>query len=221
MAFAAGALVFPGGAVDDGDHHVAAALNHELPVDEAAARVAAVRETLEECGIALGFPVDFPSIRLSTMRTALNGGAAFSELLAAEGVVLDLSALVPFARWRPDSVRAPKRRFDARFYLARAPEGQEASADMTENMRLLWSSARDTLADCDAGRGRIIFPTRRNLERLAALADFSTAVAHAARFPVERVTPWIEERDGSLHLCIPDHLGYPVTSEPLELARRG
>lgn len=221
MAFAAGALVFPGGAVDDRDHHVAAALDHEMPIDEAAARVAAVRETLEECGIALGFPRDFPSPRLSAMRSALIGGAAFSELLTAEGVALDLTALVPFARWQPDADLAPKRRFDARFYLARSPEGQDASADMTENMRLFWRSARDTLADCDAGKGRIIFPTRRNLERLATLTDFSAAVAHAARFPVEKVTPWIEERDGAPHLCIPDHLGYPVTSEPLELARRG
>ena len=35
-----------------------------------------------------------------------------------------------------------------------------------------------------------------------------------------KVTPWIEERGGEKLLCIPEGIGYPVTSEPLETARR-
>jgi hypothetical protein len=37
---------------------------------------------------------------------------------------------------------------------------------------------------------------------------------------VTKVTPWIEERHGETLLCIPEGIGYPVTSEPLETARR-
>ena len=88
-------------------------------------------------------------------------------------------------------------------------------------MRLFWSSARATIAQCDEGCGRIIFPTRRNLERLAQFSSFEDMARHAAAIPVERVTPWIEERDGERYLCIPDHLGYPVTSEPIGTALRG
>src|SRR3546814_7884838 len=55
MAFAASALVFPGGAVDAGDHALAATIADGLPLDEAAARIAAVRETLEESGLAIAF----------------------------------------------------------------------------------------------------------------------------------------------------------------------
>src|SRR4051794_34694504 len=53
--FAAGALVFPGGKVDAGDLVIARRNPHlaELPDGAAAARVAAVRETWEECGILL------------------------------------------------------------------------------------------------------------------------------------------------------------------------
>jgi hypothetical protein len=36
---------------------------------------------------------------------------------------------------------------------------------------------------------------------------------------VTKVTPWIEERGGEQLPCIPEGIGYPVTSEPLETAR--
>ena len=50
MAFAAGALVFPGGRIDPDDHETAAGF--ALP--DAAARIAAIRETIEETGLAIG-----------------------------------------------------------------------------------------------------------------------------------------------------------------------
>jgi hypothetical protein len=46
-------------------------------------------------------------------------------------------------------------------------------------------------------------------------------VAHALAHPLELVTPWLEVRDGEPYLCIPDHLGYPVTSQPLATVLRG
>src|SRR5690242_10831734 len=59
--FASGALVFPGGRVEDSDHALAAdrSLCPPLPgVDPAAMafRVAAIRETFEECGVLLARP---------------------------------------------------------------------------------------------------------------------------------------------------------------------
>ncbi|MGE4322589.1 MAG: NUDIX hydrolase [Sphingobium sp.] len=225
MAFAAGALVFPGGALDDADHELGARWGGALDLEEAAARVAAIRETLEESGLGIGMTgPDAGAIDpagLIEMRRGLASGAAFATLLEDQGVTLSLDRLVPFARWHPGLGEKPRRIFDTRFYLTRAPEGQEASADSTENVRLLWSSAESTITRCDAGQGRIIFPTRRNLERLAQFADFAAMAAHAAAIPVEKVRPWIEDRDGVAHLCIPGHLGYPITSELLELAGRG
>lgn len=50
MAFAAGALVFPGGRIDPGDHLLADTVQQE----DATARIAAIRETIEEAGIAVG-----------------------------------------------------------------------------------------------------------------------------------------------------------------------
>lgn len=214
MVFAGGAVVFPGGRVDPGDYELAARFPHLDAVD-AAARIAAVRETIEEAGIAVGLDAD-----VEILRTALSDGTALGPLLDAHGLTLDLDTLVPFARWCPNFKET--RTFDTHFYLARVEAGHaEARVDATENTHLFWATAAEVLARADAGEVKIIFPTRRNLERLATLDSFGGAQAHAAAHPVETITPWIEEREGAQRLCIPPGLGYPVTSEILERAMRG
>ena len=57
MRFAGGAAVFPGGRVDEADRVLAQHLgaSDADALDELAARIAAVRETLEETGLAVGF----------------------------------------------------------------------------------------------------------------------------------------------------------------------
>lgn len=224
MAFAAGALVFPGGRIDPGDHAIAGqpallGRSSHSDIEDAAARVAAIRETIEEVGIAIGLdPLpDAPAI--AQLRAALAEGADFAALLASSGYRLDLDRLTPFARWCPNMRET--RNFDTRFYLAAAPDTATAEADGGESVRSLWISAASALADADSGHHHIIFPTRRNLERLATCASLEEAIAHAARHPIEPITPWIEQRDGEPWLCIPEGRGYSVTREPLSTARRG
>jgi 8-oxo-dGTP pyrophosphatase MutT (NUDIX family) len=214
MAFAAGALVFPGGRIDPGDRD-AAAKHPDLP--DAAARIAAVRETIEETGVA---PALRPPPDAAALRRAMTAGRPFAELLDEMGLSLDLGALTPFARWCPNFREA--RRFDTLFYLAEAPAGGGTlhSADETESVHTFWASAAGVLAEIEAGRAKAIFPTRRNLERLAAFASLDEAKADAARHPVEKITPWVEEREGRRFVCIPEGIGYPITAEPYESARR-
>jgi 8-oxo-dGTP pyrophosphatase MutT (NUDIX family) len=210
MAFAGGALVFPGGRIDPGDHLLTDC--HE----DAAARVAAIRETIEEAGLALGLDCDAHS--LAALRAALHAGAPFGRLLEEAGLALDLDVLVPFARWLPYGL--PHRVFDTRFYLARAPEGAEPQVDGSENVRLLWITAQGALDLADRGEALVIYPTRRNLERLALFDGFESAMAHAHAFPIAPITPFVETRDGVDHLCIPEDLGYPVTAERMDRAVR-
>lgn len=216
MAFAAGALVFPGGRIDPDDHVCAAA--HE-DIADAAARVAAIRETIEETGIAVGLIPAPSETQAAELRGALAAGTPFSRLLAEYGLTLDLAALTLFARWLPNFRET--RRFDTLFYLAEAPVGAHSeSADEVEAVHAFWASAADILAELEAGRAHAIFPTRRNLERLAGFASIDEARADAARHPARKITPWIEERDGRKWVCIPEDAGYPVTAELLETARR-
>lgn len=209
MAFAAGAMVFPGGRIDDNDR--ALATDHEE-----AAKVAAIRETVEETGLSVGLIPAAPE----TLQTALHAGEPFDDLLARHDLALDLAALVPFARWKPTFKHT--RRFDTLFFLARAPHvhtalrPQPGECDSAE-----WVSAADVLARVAAGSASAIFPTLRNLERLALFSSFDDAASHAAAHPVETISPWIEDVDGEQWLRIPDHLGYPVTRERLTTAMRG
>lgn len=220
MRFAAGAIVFPGGRIDPGDRRMAQAYP-ELDIDDAAARIAAIRESIEEGGVAAGLTPSPSAEALVRLRAGLEGDIYFADLLVAEHLTLDLAGLVAFSRWRPNFPEA--RVFDTRFYLARVPaDAPAAIVDATENVRLFWATAQQVLDQADAGEVSIIFPTRRNLERLAALGSFAAAQAQAAALPSPppMITPWIEERNGAEHLCIPANMGYPVTSERLERVRR-
>jgi 8-oxo-dGTP pyrophosphatase MutT (NUDIX family) len=215
MVFAAGALVFPGGRIDADDYHTAGGF--DLP--DAAARIAAIRETIEETGLAPGLAPPPDAVVTGALRAGLAAERPFGELLAAHGLSLDLAALTPFARWCP-SFRET-RRFDTLFFLAEAPpDAPTPVVAEAEVVRAFWATATEILAEVEAGRAHVIFPTRRNLERLARFASIAEARADAARHPVTRITPWVAEVDGAPHVCIPDGIGYPVTSEPLATALR-
>lgn len=216
MAFAGGAMVFPGGRIDEEDR----ALATGLTAPDAPFRIAAVRETLEESGVPVALD-PLPDQELAAqLQDALHSGASFATLLADHGLSLRLEALAPFARWKPAFHQA--RIFDTIFFIAEAPAGDwqpRPQAGECENVE--WLSARDVLARVAEGRASAIFPTVRNLERLARFDSIAAARADAAAHPIETITPWIAEHDGEPHLFIPEGLGYPVTREPLASVRRG
>lgn len=215
MAFAAGALVFPGGRIDPDDHLLAEGRSEP----DAAARIAAIRETIEETGLAVAIaPAPQPE-QAAQLRRELDDGTPFSALVEASGLALNLDALTPFARWCPTFRET--RRFDTFFFLAEAPpESQTVSADSREGVRTFWASAEAVLEAARVGDARIIFPTRRNLERLARFASINEARVDADHHAVRKIVPWIEARQGTDWLCIPDDAGYPVTAELLDTARR-
>lgn len=219
MVFAAGAIVFPGGRIDPDDHVVAQQHGYSAGDMDGAARVACVRETLEETGLSVGWNgLAGPSI--AHVRQALQGGTLLSDILASRSERLRLDEMVPFARWCPNFKET--RTFDTRFYAAPAPQQEEAlSFEEAELSHLFWASAQGTLEMADRGEVSVIFPTRRNLERLASAPRFDLFARHAQQYPPELITPWVEKRDGEPHLCIPDGLGYPITSEPFTAVRRG
>ncbi len=220
MAFAGGAAVFPGGKVDDADRDFAAMLESDLDIDEAAARLAAIRETIEEAGLALGVHGVTDPSDCASARAALHSGASLQDVCAAHGWTPDFEKLVPWARWRPPSLET--RIFDTRFYLVDAGStALNAVVDNTENHSLFWASAAEVLKLSASGKVKVIFPTRRNLERLALFESYSDAAAHAGDHPVQTVLTYVEERAGEKWLCIPDGHGYPVTDEPMASALRG
>ena len=216
MAFMPGALVFPGGRIEPGDREIAAsALVSGAPEnkDDAAARVAAIRETLEEVGIATGIRPAPDAALMKAWRLALKQGAAFSTLLEQAGRHLDLSTLLPYAHWLP-KLPAP-RRFETRFYLARFEGGHSAAHDEDEAARHVWISAAEALEGGRDGCHTLMFPTMANLARLAMHPSFAMAAAHLAATPVRLISPSLSEENGVRMLRISEGCGYPLTAHPL------
>ena len=214
MAFAAGAMVFPGGRIDAADRHLA------TEIGVAAAAVAAIRETIEETAIPVGLsPMPDASLTLA-LQDELVADRPLAEILRQHGLQLDADALTPFARWVPKFHAV--RRFDTLFFIARCPPGDwEPRVIEGECAGAEWVSAAEVLRRDRSGEARLIFPTRRTLERLAQHHSFDAIQADAASHEIVAVTPWVEERDGERFITIPENLGYPVTEERLDSVWRG
>lgn len=214
MAFAAGAMVFPGGRIDDADRQFAQALG----VDGAV--IAAIRETLEETAIPVGLASPARPEHWFEIQRALSAGRDFAEVVEQAGLVLDFDALTPFARWVPRFHAV--RRFDTLFFVARCPPGVwQPNVIEGECAGAEWVAAGEVLAREKRGEARLIFPTRRTLERLAQHGTFDEIRADALTHSVEPISPWVEEHEGEKFITIPAHLGFPVTQERLDGLWRG
>jgi 8-oxo-dGTP pyrophosphatase MutT (NUDIX family) len=183
LAFMGGAHVFPGGRVDATD---------KGPDDPDGFRLAALRELFEEGGVLLashadGRPLSFadPAIRqrfAAHRQTALAHAGAFRDIVAHEHLRLDLERLLLFAEW----VTPPRlpRRFDTRFFAARAPEAQDALHDSGETIESLWITPADALARAAGGVIELPPPTRHTLEELIGAHSVDEALArYRARTP--------------------------------------
>lgn len=165
--FAPGAFVFPGGAVHSQDAELG---------DEIAA--AAVRELFEEVGILLArrgrrLARDPDS---QEVRELIARGTDFSHALRASGLEPALDRLAYLARWvTPSQLR---RRFDARFFLARMPAGQTVTPQPSEVVEWRWVRPDVALSDPDI---TLVYATRAVLESVATGEDAQSLVARARR----------------------------------------
>ncbi|GAA4035394.1 NUDIX hydrolase [Parerythrobacter jejuensis] len=221
MTFAGGMAVFPGGRVDQADFDLARALSSGIDPEEAAHQIAVVRETLEETGLAVGLGGDIDAEKAQAARSLLMQTEALAPVLDEFNWSLDLSQLTPFARWYPKNERIP-RVYDTRFYLANLGTGAvDIEVDQTENTRLFWVSATGALDMAETGEIKLIFPTRRNLERLALFNTFEEAKAQAEAIPVKPIIPQIDTSGDKPMLRIMEDAGYPITAELMDSVMRG
>ena len=193
-SFAAGKFVFPGGAVDAGD----ALLDNSGLVD-GALRVAAIRETFEECGLLLAdIHGQFPQPT-----------ADFSSIVKNSQLHLHTQSLVPFAHWITPP-QSPKR-FDTHFFIAAAPAGQLPLADCKEVMSAVWSHPISVVAQAESEEINLMFATYMTLRWLTAFASANQALAAARERQI--VTVIAESADSSKGrvLKIPAAAGFGET----------
>ncbi|MGH8617290.1 MAG: NUDIX hydrolase [Burkholderiales bacterium] len=226
--FVPGKYVFPGGSVDraDADAGVYACCTG---LDDAAASqrlgvashglaywIAAIRESFEEAGLLLARAEDGRTatqqqvLALAQHRKAVEDGTlAFDALLRGAGLRMATDALVYFSHWITP-VGAP-RRYDTRFFVARAPDGQEAVSDFGETIESVWVRPRDGVARFKAGDFKMMKPTIHTL-RLFAAHDSADALIASLR-AIEHI-PTIQPRiarDG--RRLMPDDPGYAEAAE--------
>ena len=201
--FMPGAYVFPGGTVDEADRSPESLerVTGSVAGIEAPFAIAALRELFEEAGVlvacdAAGLPAIVGPERLAAMRAMLGEGKPLARLLAEAELFLDARELVYYSNWITPEFEPL--RFDTHFFIATAPDGQIASADAIEVHDGAWLAPREALARGERGELRIMFPTRKHLERLAAYDSIDALLAHARERSVAPITPFM--RDGAIEL---------------------
>ena len=230
LKFMPGAHVFPGGALDAADDTPGL---HALCVgrdDAAASRalgiergglaywVAAIREAFEEAGILLAYDAGGGIVPLSAAtaeryrahRRALDEGHGdFAAFALGEGLRLAADRLHYFGHWITP-VGGP-RRYDTRFFIAIAPEGQEVRHDERETVAHLWVRPQEALELSARDAIHLRFPTRKTLERFAACSTTAELMAQVSSSrEVSTLMPRVT-RDG--RYLIPGDSGYEDASE--------
>lgn len=214
-----GAIVFPGGKLEDadGDKRLRARSGgpDRISDDELKFRIAGVREAFEECGVllarkrgqkALIAAADLKPIEDRWRAKLAKDEASILDLVEAEDLELATELMTPFAHWITPTF-VPKR-FDTWFFLAEAPEDQVALHDGSESTDSVWIGAQEAIDEATAGRRTLVHATQKNLELLAEGGTVAGALAQAAKRKVITVQPWVETKDGKRYLHIPPDAGY-------------
>jgi 8-oxo-dGTP pyrophosphatase MutT (NUDIX family) len=107
--------------------------------------------------------------------------AAARECLEECGIPIDARDLIEFARWiTPEG--AP-RRYDTRFFVARAPDDHEGEHDGSELVASAWMRPADVLRAFADGDIDLILPTQRSLEVLARFDRVEPLLAELREAP--------------------------------------
>lgn len=235
--FMPGMYLFPGGALDESDYELEVCALCSGLDDAAASRilglsggglaywVAAIRESFEEAGVLLAcdargevVSLSEPGVseRCAAYRQALNAGKeTLSAIVAGERWRLAVDRLVYFSHWITPA-GAP-RRYDTRFFIARAPDAQDALHDNLETIGHAWVRPRAALDAHAGGRFNMRTPTLKTLELFAEFGDADDLIeALRVRREIPALLPRIA-KDG--RRLLPGDPGYEEAAMPGESGR--
>jgi 8-oxo-dGTP pyrophosphatase MutT (NUDIX family) len=218
--FMGGAIVFPGGKLDASDvlaEWTPLTTPPRLPIRSTtpftssdahhrSLSIAAERETLEEAAILHVRDGSVTQDDLFALRNELKTSPdALRLFLAKRQLRLDLAALHPFARWITPEAEA--RRFDARFFLALAPEGLTGLHDEHETMASFWASPQEVLRRFEANEVQLMPPTHRTIAILAECASTGDVIAMADAANLDpicpRLVPQKDDQGETMALVLP------------------
>ncbi|MDB5823035.1 MAG: fold metallo-hydrolase [Herminiimonas sp.] len=226
-AFIPGGFVFPGGALDASDHDPIFATQVAGVDDESASRalglasgglaywVAAIRECFEESGLLLAHDARQPASdgRLVTgsarefepLRQQLASGAmSWPQFCRDRQLKLALEQLAYLSHWITPA--GSVRRFDTRFFMAHAPDQQDAAHDNTETIAHAWVRPADMLERHRSGEATIMFATKTTLELLAKFSSAEAAISHVRGLKdIQPITPRVTTSSAGRKVIAPGH----------------
>ncbi len=223
IKFASGALVFPGGRLDEEDKdpalHAHCSGIEGLEPWQVALRICGIRETFEEAGIFLARAEGSVELLdggrtddlVGRYRDDLHDGKiGIGEIAGREKLVLACDTLVRFGHWITPEI-FPKR-FDTQFFMARAPASQLGDHDRIESVDSDWLTPTQALQDERDRTRRIVFATRVILGRMGESKNVDQAIQAARETPVYTVLPVVSPLEGGGRIFrIPIEAGYGIT----------
>lgn len=180
--FFGGLWVFPGGAVEPGDSSATAVTGGAL--DDFEFRAAALRETVEELGVAV----------TTDGVVSLRSDPDVNAQMEALGSQLDGESIRLLSQWVTPA--AAPQRFEARFYLAITHAPVELHPDPGEVVTAGWVSPERALERHTSREWSMFTPTVHHLEWLSKFPEAEMAWSAAENAVVEPVEPMVE-KDGS------------------------
>ncbi len=197
--FLGGAYVFPGGSLDAADKALASRVidfnAKEPPIEY---WIAAVRECFEEAGVLIACDVERRPIPAERAERLMHWRERpFAELLETEDLYIPAGELAWFGHWITAPGRA--RRFDTRFFVAAAPQGQQGQHDANETVHDLWITPREALERSARGEIELVFATQhtlRDLGRFSNVHDAMEYVRGLEEIEVNRAC-WAQGREGA------------------------
>ncbi len=229
VEFAKGMHVFPGGALDRADHHpeIASlciglddkAASETLGIEQGglAYWIAAIRECFEESGLLLGYRGSDQLLqlaadeaeRLAALRVEMaQSKMSFMDILRQEQVKAATDRIAYYSHWVTQAGRP--RRYDTRFFVAQAPEGQTALQDNHETVGQLWVRPDQAIDLHRAGTLNLMFPTIKTLESLAPFKCVEELLEYARKPRPKQVMAPVTgvDRSGASHPLIPGDFAY-------------
>lgn len=229
--FVPNSYVFPGGILEESDYarnmerfctgltqQTAEALLENLSSPEIAfgTWVCGIRETFEEVGLLLAYrddgkPLIFDSNETTARfqrhrRLLFEGKRSLDGILREEGLRLATDRLHYFSHWiTPEFLPL---RYDVRFFVAMAPEQQEALHDGIELTKHVWITPQTALKRFRDGKCDMVLPTLITMEDLSRYRTAQDVIESTRQKNIQGILTKLVEEEGEIVEYMPDGRGF-------------
>ena len=232
-SFMGGNFVYPGGRVDreDGSMELCSysrgttvedahrMLGRTLSPEESFAHwIAGIRELFEEAGILLAYdhtgnPFEYKNEedkrRFIDYRDQLQKEkTTICQIAKESNIHLALDQLHYYAHWITPEARSE--RFDTRFFLARHPEGQEASYDQKETIEGIWLSPQRALEENLNRKIALSPPTLKTMEELSNYKTIEEVFDSLKEKDIQPILPFLTKISNEPTIILPEDREYEI-----------